>query len=912
MRTSQMFFRLVILALMVFPSSVSAQVRTGTVIGSVRDQSDSPLPGVTATLASPALATGPIVVTTAMTGEFRFTSLPPGTYSLTLALAGFATYQEDDLRVTVGGTIERNATLRVSTLQEIVTVTGSSPMVDVRQVNLEHTVTNEYLENLPTLRGNIQEFAKWTPGVTNSGGNSQAISALGSTYRENSYLIDGININNPRSGGFFQNSDFDSVQEVQISTLGASAEYAIAQGAVVNTISKSGTNVLSGTATAVFEPDAFVSEPNLLNCNCPAGRTGYRVLGYKDYSAHGGGPIIKDHLWYFGGGMIVGTKSVNPGGNPSAAGWNTAPKVSSKITWKISDRLQLNEVLNWEAYRSSGGAGTVTNPPSTLTFLKGWTPTYGTELTDQLSRSTLLTIHVSGWGEADSRTFPGPLGDITTPNHLDLRTSIQSGGVQQFSVRHQWRNSQSAKVNHFRQGASLEQELRGGAQFDQGTYDEAFSYPSGVQYQDINGAPNQAIFREPWVQGASYNWQADWAEDQLTIKNRLTLNLGVRWDRIEARSQDIKAVDTLLHRTGSTVKGLGKLFTWNDTSPRIGFNLKLTDDGKTIVRGNVNRAYRAALLDDFANLHPGISPITLRSWDPAAASYSTVVSVTDPRANIALDTALKPPFTNQYSIGLDRQLTNMTAVSATFVRKHGERQVGWTDVGGVYGTRADVLPNGQTLTVLPLLNAPSARKFTLTNGPGFFNTYNGVVLSVSKRMSQHWQAEASLAQSKTRGLMIGAAASLAPPIVGQDPNDYINLAGRISPLDRPTQVQVMTTFDVAPLGVLLAINSRFESGLPYAPVTVVQLPQGSRSVNVAPPGSGDFRFPPQKTVNLRMSKTIVRRNATRLEVVANVYNVLQNKAVQSFLTLNYFSPTFGQPASWIQPRFANLMVKMSW
>src|SRR5206468_1244887 len=101
------------------------------------------------------------------------------------------------------------------------------------------------------------------------------------------------------------------------------------------------------------------------------------------------------------------------------------------------------------------------------------------------------------------------------------------------------------------------------------------------------------------------------------------------------------------------------------------------------------------------------------------------------------------PDTDQYSIGVERQLARMMAVKVSYVYKHGADQLGWKDVGGVYGTQAVTLPNGQVLNVLPLLNSPSSRRFTLTNGPGFFNKYNGLLMTLSKRMSNHRQADVS-------------------------------------------------------------------------------------------------------------------------------------------------------------------------
>src|SRR5206468_1983730 len=151
----------------------------------------------------------------------------------------------------------------------------------------------------------------------------------------------------------------------------------------------------------------------------------------------------------------------------------------------------------------------------------------------------------------------------------------------------------------------------------------------------------------------------------------------------------------------------------------------------------------------------------------------------NPTGNVAVDPNLKAPYTDMYSIGIDHELMKNLGIGATYVHKHGVRQVGWTDVGGVYALQAVTLPNGQSLTVDALQNATSARKFFLTNGPGFFNQFDGMILQLSKRLSNRWAASASYTLSKSQGLFTNPGST-----VGQDPNAYINASGLLA-TDRP-------------------------------------------------------------------------------------------------------------------------------
>lgn len=897
-------------------TAAHAQLTTGNIIGVVKDESGGALPGVTATMTSPALPGGPEVVTTSTAGEYRFTTLPPGTYTLTLALPGFATYQEQELRLTANSTLERNVTMTVSAVQETVTVSGESPMVDVRQVEVTHTVTQELIENVQNQRYSVQEYAKWTPGVSagDPSARSQTVNVMGSTPNENSWQLDGTEL--ATLGGLIQATDVDSIQEMQVSTLGASAEYKFSQGAVFSFVGKSGTNDFHGTASAIFQNDHFVSKPTKLPCNCPAGTTGFSRFGYHDYSVHAGGPIIRDRLWYFAGAAIWERKESAPGLNPTFgqnATYDQDNKLSSKFDWKINDRLKFSSMLNDEPFNSPGRP-TLTVPATALTDIRGigrktlfghwrgiWT--YGEHLDYSVSNTTLLSFHAGGTGE-DWLREP-KTGDRITPNHTDLATGIQTGGVLFFGEMVLWRHNQAAKIVHYLDGEKIDQELRGGIQFDRNSFRSATAFPSGVQYQDQNNAPLQAVFQAPSVVGAKYSAVGGWVEDVLTLSNRLTLSLGIRLDRTRAISPDLRAVDAVLNPTTGTINGAGDLFTWDNISPRVGFNLKLTDDGRTVMRGNYNRAYRGVVLSELTGIYPGQPVSSLRRFDATTGGYTTTVSTTIPGSNIQLDPNVKAPFTDQYSIGIDRQLARTMAVKVSYVYKHGADQLGWKDVGGVYGTQTVTLPNGQALNVLPLLNATSARKFTLTNGPGFYNKYNGLLMTVTKRMSNHWQADVSWTESRSQGLFTTGT-------VGQDPNDYVNLEGRIATIDRPHMLQSQGVVDVPRIGVLVSANVMILSGLPYAPQAVVPLPQGTRSINIASPGSGDNRAPWQKLVSLRLSKSVGLGAGRKLELISNINNVLQNKAYQSYVTLNYFNASFARPAAWIEPRNFNIMTKLTW
>src|SRR5204863_6576853 len=140
--------------------------------------------------------------------------------------------------------------------------------------------------------------------------------------------------------------------------------------------------------------------------------------------------------------------------------------------------------------------------------------------------------------------------------------------------------------------------------------------------------------------------------DQLTIGNRVTLDLGLRYDRMRAVSPDLSAINFKLEETGATITGTGTLFTWKQAAPRVGINVKLTGDGQTVLRSTYGRAYRQILPFELDNIHPGISSVTQMKYVPATEGYTQLVSITNSRSNLAVDPNLTAPRQDTFSVGV--------------------------------------------------------------------------------------------------------------------------------------------------------------------------------------------------------------------------------------------------------------------
>ncbi|MGH9140990.1 MAG: hypothetical protein ACRD2I_07600, partial [Vicinamibacterales bacterium] len=606
----------------------------------------------------------------------------------------------------------------------------------------------------------------------------------------------------------------------------------------------------------------------------------------------------RNRAWFYGGLTFTGQSASTPGQAPLTPAdqylvWFADP--SAKVNLKLNDHIGFQQTYYQESFfEPLPHFPTVTRPLETIQRSFGDFPHGASELTATLSSRTVLTARYALTNLPDQRI--GFNNDLTTPRRVDTATGINSGNWTAFRSKPR-RDEFDVKLNTYLAGNSVNNNLSVGAQFIRNRIWRATVEPGGVVYSDVNGRPDQATFSPPNIDAAQYNAQVAWAENEMTFRRRLTIKMGARFDRLEGISTDAPAVDSEFRETGATIAGLGTVVTWNTVSPRVGVNLKLDDDGSTVVRGLAGRYYDPITLTSIEAVHPGNAITTLARFDPATGAYSTVISVTDPRANIAFDRNLKAPYTDQYSIGLDRRIVSNLAGSISYVHKNARNQIATLTTGAQYGTQQVASPLGGTLTVFPLTSRANDRIFLTTNGPGYFTRYDALLVSVAKRYSHRWQANVGYAFARLRGLTAGAV----------DPNDVTNAEGRQS-IDRPNMFSVTTSYDVPRIDVQLSGNVVVVQGTPYAPVVQVVLPQGRRSINLAPTDS--FRGPVEKHVYIRVSKILFRTDHSRLELSGEVRNAFQDTANQTRVTTVFGNANFGLQSSWPDPRQLLLRARM--
>ncbi len=363
------------------PAWAQVATRAGSIYGKVVDDKNAPLPGVTITLDS--AVTQPQTATSGPTGGFRFANLPPGRYAATFSLEGFTEVRQEDVQVSVGGSVQLEITLKPTLAEEFVVV-AETPVVDTKKTGNDTTFNREYMDKVPSGR-DPWVLIEQTPGVDNDrinvagseSGQQTGFYARGSDATANGYQYDGVNATDPIAMGASPTYyDFDAFQEIQIQSGGADASVA-SRGVTVNLVTKRAGNKWEANASYYFTNDSLQSDntpdevKNAPPINGVEQQKSNRIDQVYEYGLDVGGPVVKDKLFVWGAyrrnQIDLFTRTINPFTGQSLSDKTTLKDYNFKANFNANTANESQfGYFNGDKEKSGRGFNPPVQAPETL------------------------------------------------------------------------------------------------------------------------------------------------------------------------------------------------------------------------------------------------------------------------------------------------------------------------------------------------------------------------------------------------------------------------------------------------------------------------------------------------------------------------------------------------------------------
>ncbi len=412
-------------ALLAAPSPGWAQRTTGDIRGVITDESGAVLPGVTVTLRGPAVQGAPTTVSNE-SGVYRFPNLAPGVYEIEVELAGFGNRKQTNIPVTLGITQEVPVQMSVSTQQETVVVVAESPIVDAATTELSTSMTREWVENAPQRRFTFFDLINGSPGVSMGNTSGSRSQSFGSATNENLYLLDGTDFTAPLSGAAWPWPNTDAIEEVQVLSLGANAEYGNVAGAVFNIVTRQGSNQFHGDSNIYYQNQSLTSGNTTAEQNLPSGDP-YNRAKFIDSTTQLGGPILRDKLWFFGSFQYQEDHESQPGTPAEFPAKSNAKRYFYKFNYSLNQNHRLQFQVHDDFYEIPERAS-ADNAPSSIGLNAGHNPSPGLLYTAVINPTTVFEARYSGfYGTADTLPLNG--GPKNARRFQDLDTGNVTGGI---------------------------------------------------------------------------------------------------------------------------------------------------------------------------------------------------------------------------------------------------------------------------------------------------------------------------------------------------------------------------------------------------------------------------------------------------------------------------------------------------
>jgi hypothetical protein len=730
MSTVRLVSRVVVgaLTLLLLPTAAFAQ---SAIAGVVKDTSGAVLPGVTIEASSPALIERTRSVVSDEHGQYKIVDLRPGTYSVTFALPGFNTIKRDGIELPANFTAPVNAELRVGTLEETVTVSAESPVVDVQTAVTQQVLPQRLLDAVPTGGRNIQSVGATLVGVTQSqpdvggaqGMQQTYLAAHGSDPRDNYIMIDGIRLNGIEGDGAIQQYFNEGMfSEMSYQTGGISAETS-GGGVRLNMIPKDGGNTLRGDLFFSATGSSLQANPLTPELVSQGLQAGNALTGIHDFNVSAGGPLKVNKVWFFGSFRHWGVNQTlansfysavpfspadtafSPDLSRQAVDDNRIKSFMTRFTWQVSPKnkfsFYLDRIIKFRGHEQNSVAGvsniwsedtfSTRQPKQYYTTEAKWTGVWSAKLLFEagfgINNESYTTGELQpGLEQCLAAATCSPIGKVNTTNGYTwgapdtpfyVHTPVRETGVTSLSY------------------VTGSHAIKGGMELSHGKSGLQRSFQNSTvnfyeRYHTVNGVsvPYQAtLFNTPTEEFDHLDADLGiFLQDTWTLR-KLTLTPGIRWEYFRASYPDEGVSiqqQALMIAEGYAPRALfpaTTMPTFKDFAPRFGASYDLFGDGKTALKASVARYNQAFSTTTFPQVYnPMVLSTDTRSWlNPAATNNIFVPGVS--QLSVSTNTSFgqivrspDPNITRPYNIEitatLQREVRPGVSVSVGYYHRH--------------------------------------------------------------------------------------------------------------------------------------------------------------------------------------------------------------------------------------------------
>ena len=778
--------------LVVWPTTALSQQIYGRLEGAANDAQGLVLPGVTVTLESTQLVAARSA-TTDVDGSYRFAQLVAGSYNMTFELGGFQTLVFEDITVVGGSTFAINSTMDIATVAETVTVTGESPVVDVKTTGVSATFDTTQLEDVPSAT-DMWAVLQQSPGVRmrgyDVGGSHKSQQSGYETFGvrgQNRIMNDGVNTTEGTSGagGYY---DFYAIGEFQVSAQGADVE-SDTPGATVNAVWKSGGNDFSGTEHFSYEPPDWIVD-NITSDLSGRGGTTAPVVKFYEYHIDLGGPIVRDKAWFYAAYNRFYIDRIISGQDPGiATDVGDFDMFTVKANWQITERDQFITFHHWSLKQKPFRGLSASTPATSIRAQDSWSWLHKAEWQRVWSDRLYSNIQVNHFG------FGWPMvpavDPATQPPRVDLNNGFVTGAGWGTFTWFRWKPHTTGQFNYYLPTDAGSHDLKFGWDWQIDESQFGWNSNSGaIRYRDDSGQsparPHDVSQVDFWsVPNLAYdrNTHMDfYVQDVWTVTDRFTINAGVRIGtqrmgyldsdnvpggtcvgglgcirEIADIDANVAAAMPLLFGSGAQITGESNLISWWNIAPRVGFTYDITGEGRSVLKGYFGRYYhnmgtgmdsanpggnksvRYEFLDQNQNgLFEGVGELGSRLTGSTGAGLGA--DFNQPPSGAPIDPNLSQPYVDEISVSAEHQIGSDVGLRASLVHK---RQTGaWGNlniarIGTLTNSKQVACPDfcpdglaGSLLTVNDVPDGASTSENLYTNAPGAESAFNWTTISL--------------------------------------------------------------------------------------------------------------------------------------------------------------------------------------